>query len=187
MEYLCRYPDDSFDRYWFPEGVNSTFVNTSPTPLQLLRNVSTIIDKGRSSYPPPAVLETALTTANRMRISFPDTISRGYLALYWAELDPTANNYSRQFDIRIPQYSKISGVNPYDSHGLDNASALIFTDLLEVNYLDMIIDPNSNTSLSLGPLVNALEFVELMQNEVALLTNDQDGELSILSLGVNFL
>jgi hypothetical protein len=40
--------------------------------------------------------------------------------------------------------------------------------------LDMIIDPNSNTSLLLGPLVNALEFVELMQNEVALLTNDQD-------------
>jgi hypothetical protein len=78
-------------------------------------------------------------------------------------------------------------VNPYDSHGLDNASGLIFPDLLEVNYLEMIIDPNSNTSVSLGPLVNALEFVELMQNEVALLTNDQDGELSILSLGVNFL
>jgi hypothetical protein len=79
-------------------------------------------------------------------------------------------------------------MNPYQSGpGLDNISAVIFLDLLEVNYLDMIIDPYSNTSVSLGPLVNALEFCELMQNEVALLTNDQDGELSIFSLSVNFL
>ncbi|CAK9872486.1 unnamed protein product [Sphagnum jensenii] len=172
---LVRYPDDSFDRYWFPEGVNSTFVNTSTTPLQLLRNVSTIIDKGRWGYPPPAVLETALTTTNRMGISFPDTISRGYLALYFAELVPTANNYSRQFEIRIPQASARAVVNPYNlAGGLDTTLAGLFDDLLEVNYVDMIIDPNSNFSVSLGPLVNALEFCELMQNEVALLTNDQD-------------
>jgi hypothetical protein len=182
MEYLCRYPDDNFDRYWFPEGVNSTFVNTSTTPLQSLSNVSVIIEKVRWSYPPPAVLETALTTTNRMGISFPDTISRGYLGLYFAELDPTANNYSRQFEIRITQASTSQVINPYNSAGgLDTSSGLIFYDLLEVNYLDMIIDPYSNTSVSLGPLVNALEFCELMQNEVALLTNDQDGELSIFS------
>jgi hypothetical protein len=187
MEYLCRYPDDSFDRYWFPEGVNSTFVNISTTPLQSLSNVSVIIDGAGPSYPPPAVLETALTTTNSMRISFPDTISRGYLGLYFAELDPTANNYSRQFEIQIPQASESAVINPYKSAGLDNISGVIFLDLLEVNYFDMIIDPYSNTSVSLGPLVNALEFCELMQNEVALLTNDQDGELSIFSLSVNFL
>jgi hypothetical protein len=187
MEYLCRYPDDSFDRYWFPEGVNSTFVNISTTPLQSLSNVSVIIDGAVTSYPPPAVLETALTTTNSMRISFPDTISRGYLGLYFAELDPTANNYSRQFEIQIPQASESAVINPYKSAGLDNISGVIFLDLLEVNYFDMIIDPYSNTSVSLGPLVNALEFCELMQNEVALLTNDQDGELSIFSLSVNFL
>lgn len=188
MEYLCRYPDDSFDRYWFPEGVNSTFVNISTTPLQSLSNVSVIIDGAVWSYPPSAVLETALTTTNSMRISFPDTISRGYLGLFFAELDPTANNYSRQFEIQIPQASESTVMNPYQSGpGLDNISAVIFLDLLEVNYLDMIIDPYSNTSVSLGPLVNALEFCELMQNEVALLTNDQDGELSIFSLSVNFL
>jgi hypothetical protein len=117
-----------------------------------------------------------------MGISFPDTISRGYLGLYFAELDPTANNYSRQFEIRIPQASTSQVINPYKSTGgLDTLDELIFLDLLEVNYLDMIIDPYSNTSVSLGPLVNALEFCELMQNEVALLTNDQDGELSIFS------
>jgi hypothetical protein len=71
--------------------------------------------------------------------------------------------------------------------GLDTSSVLIFVDLLEVNYVEMFIDSYSNTSGSLGPLVNALEVCELMQNEVALLTNDQDGELSIFSLSVNFL
>jgi hypothetical protein len=186
MEYLCRYPDDSFDRYWFPEGVNSTFVNTSTPPLRSLSNVSVIIDKHPYIYP-PAVLETALTTTNGMGISFPDTISRGYLGLYFAELDPTANNYSRQFEIRISQASASQVMNPYNSVGKDTFCGVIFYDLLEVNYLDMIIDPYANDSVSLGPLVNALEFCELMQNEVALLTNDQDGELSIFSLSVNFL
>jgi hypothetical protein len=188
MEYLCRYPDDSFDRYWFPEGVNSTFVNNSTTPLQSLSNVSVIIDGAFWSYPPPAVLETALTTRSSMRISFPDTISEGYLGLYFAELDPTANNNSRQFEIQIPQASINETINPYNlAGGLDTLSVGIFYDLLEVNYVDRINDPYANVSVSLGPLVNALEFYELMQNEVALLTNDQDGELSIFSLSVNFL
>jgi hypothetical protein len=40
--------------------------------------------------------------------------------------------------------------------------------------VDMIIDPYSTTSRPLGPLVNALEFCEFLQNEVARLTNDQD-------------
>jgi len=185
MEYLCRYPDDIFDRYWFPEGVNSTFVNMSTTPLQSLSNVSVIIDKFPLHFP-PVVMETALTTKNSMRISFPDTISEGYLGLYFAELDPTANNYSRQFEIQIPQTARVV-INPYLAGGFDNSSPLTFLDLLEVNYFDMIIRPYSNTSVALGPLVNALEFSELMQNEVALLTNDQDGELSIFSLSVNFL
>jgi hypothetical protein len=188
MEHLCRFPDDSFDRYWFPEGVNSKFVNISTTPLQSLSNVSVIIDGAVWSYPPPAVLETALTTTNSMRISFPDTISEGYLGLYFAELDPTANNYSRQFEIKIPQALESQVMNPYNlAGGLDTVYVLIFYDLLEVNYVEMMIDPYSNTSGSSGPLVNALEFCELMQNEVALLTNDQDGELSIFSLSVNFL
>jgi hypothetical protein len=172
---LVRYPDDSFDRYWFPEGVNSTFVNISTPPLQSLSNVSVIIENASRYYSPPAVLETALTTRKSMRLSFPDTISRGYLALYFAELDPTANNYSRQFDIQIPQASERFVMNPYlMAPGLDTSFELIFYDLLGVNYLDMIIAPYSNTSVSLGPLVNALEFCELMQNEIALLTNDQD-------------
>jgi hypothetical protein len=79
-------------------------------------------------------------------------------------------------------------MNPYNlAGGLDTVYVLIFYDLLEVNYVEMMIDPYSNTAASSGPLVNALEFCELMQNEVALLTNDQDGELSIFSLSVNFL
>ncbi|KAH9566908.1 hypothetical protein CY35_03G001700 [Sphagnum magellanicum] len=171
---LVRYPDDIFDRYWFPEGVNSTFVNMSTTPVQSLTNVSVIIDNYPLNFP-PAVMETALTTKNSMRISFPDTISEGYLGLYFAELDPTANNYSRQFKIQIPQTSETQVINPYNFAGsLDNSSGFVFSDLVEVNYFDMIIDPYSNNSVALGPLVNALEFCELMQNEVALLTNDQD-------------
>ncbi|CAM6054766.1 unnamed protein product [Sphagnum tenellum] len=174
-EFGVLFPDDSFDRYWFPEGVNSTFVNISTTPLQSLSNVSVINDGALWSYPPPAVLETALTTTNSMRISFPDTISEGYLGLYFAELDPTANNYSRQFEIKIPQALESQVMNPYNlAGGLDTVYVLIFYDLLEVNYVEMMIDPYSNTSGSSGPLVNALEFCELMQNEVALLTNDQD-------------
>ncbi|CAK9235993.1 unnamed protein product [Sphagnum troendelagicum] len=179
---LVRFPDDSFDRYWFPEGVNSTFVNISTTPLQSLSNVSVINDFAIWSYPPPAVLETALTTTNSMRISFPDTISEGYLGLYFAELDPTANNYSRQFEIKIPQAFESLVMNPYNlAGGLDTVYVLIFYDLLEVNYVEMMIDPYSNTAASSGPLVNALEFCELMQNEVALLTNDQDAYIDQLA------
>jgi hypothetical protein len=57
-------------------------------------------------YPPEAVMRTALTdTSGNITISFPDTNSyEGYMSLYFAELDPTANATSRIYYAKIPLF-----------------------------------------------------------------------------------
>ncbi len=183
----CRYPDDVYDRYWFPvKASNSTFVqSTNSSGLQILmtnRSVLPMTDNGED-FPPDAVMRTALTDTNgNMTISFPDMNSyEAFMSFYYAELDPTANGTSRNYYVSTSSFP-LTLVNPFLNKTNSNLNAYSIPNVLTSgNFLysegwNILLYPDPTSPL--GPLVNALEFLE-SENQMAPLTNLQDGELII--------
>jgi hypothetical protein len=178
----CRFPDDDYDRYWFPvQKSNTTLVQSTDSGLQNLTSNHSILPMSVNGfdYPPDAVLRTALTdTAGNMTINLTaDTNSyQAYLSLYYAELDPTANATSRNYYVLVPEFV------PFLLNPILNETNGLFPDAFSFyfpyygNGLDIFLyrDPTS----PLGPLVNALEFFKL-GDQMVTLTNLQDGELII--------
>jgi hypothetical protein len=149
-----------------------------------------VTDNG-NDYPPDAVMRTALTDTNgNMTIYFPDTNSyEAYMSFYYAELDPTANATSRNYYVAT-SYNNVYLVNPilnqsnsYSDNGYYYPNVLTSGVFLYTEgwYTLLYPDPTS----PLGPLVNALEFLEL-KNLMAPLTNLRDGELIIWVLVLVF-
>jgi hypothetical protein len=177
---IIRFPDDAYDRYWFPvQKSNSTFVQSTDSGLQNLminHSILPISDNG-FDYPPDAVMRTALTdTSGNMTIYFPDTNSySAYLSLYFAELDPTANATSRNYYVLVSGY--LYGlVNPFVNQTSNPPDALFVPDVYYSPGWDIVLYPDPTSPL--GPLVNALEFLEV-GDQMVTLTNPQDGELII--------
>ncbi len=184
----CRYPDDVYDRYWFPvQGSNSTFVqSTSISGLQNLttnRSILPMTDKGED-FPPDAVMRTALTDTNgNMTIFFPDDNTYGaFMSLYYAELDPTANDTSRNYYV-TPYGSYPYLLNPivnqsntYLNNDYNPPNALTHFSFTYSEGWNILLYPDPSSPL--GPLVNALELLEF-ENSMKTLTNFQDGELII--------
>ncbi len=178
----CRYPDDVYDRYWFPvQGSNSTFVqSTSHSGLQILMTNHSVlpITVNGIDYPPDAVMRTALTdTSGNITIYFPDTNNYlAYLSFYFAELDPTANATSRNYYVLVPD-SYPTLINPLVDQTSNGPDGAFYPN---VDYYgdgwDIIVYPDPTSPL--GPLVNALEFLEV-RDQMVTLTNLQDGELII--------
>jgi hypothetical protein len=90
-------------------------------------------------------------------------------------LDATANATSRQFYAQLPGYATIY-FNP-----IVNASQFSVSDeSFEFTYYpgwDIVLYQNQTISSPLGPLVNALEVLELSTSTMAIRTNPEDGEL----------
>jgi len=129
-------------------------------------------------YPPDAVMRTALTdTSGNMTIYFPDTNRySAYLSFYFAELDPTANATSRNYYVLVPEYDP-SLVNPILNQTSNGPDGAFYPEVYYYgNGWDIIVYPDPTSPL--GPLVNALEFLEVVDQMVTL-TNLQDGELII--------
>jgi hypothetical protein len=142
-----------------------------------------------NDYPPEAVMRTALTDTNgNMTIFFPDMNSyEAHLSFYYAELDPTANSTSRNYYIISPDSDPLL-VNPFlnkSSTDLYNniPNVITFTFFLYTQGWNILLYPDPTSPL--GPLVNALEFVEI-GNQMATLTNLRDGELIIWVLVLVF-
>jgi hypothetical protein len=185
----CRYPDDVYDRYWFPvQGSNSTFVkSTNFSGVQSLmtnKSVLPMTDNGEH-FPPDAVMRTALTDTNgNMTILFPDLNTyEAFVSFYYAELDPTANNNSRNYYVApySPYGSSPYLVNPIlneSNTGYNLPNALTYGIFEYSERWNILLYPDDPPS-PLGPLVNALEFLEYESILMAPLTNLQDGELII--------
>ncbi len=178
----CRFPDDDYDRYWFPvQKSNATLVQSTDSGLQNLTTNHSILPPSVNGfdYPPDAVMRTALTdTTGNMTINFPaDTNSYPvYLSLYYAELDPTANVTSREYYVLPSEFYYPSFVNPILNLTSNYPDALLL-DFYYFGYgLDILLYPDPTSPL--GPLVNALEFLKV-GDQMAKLTNLQDGELII--------
>jgi len=168
---IYRYPGDIVDHYWFPIKSNSSYVQSTAQVEAL--NATGIVNV---TFPPNAVMNTALTTNGTMTINIPFTSTyTWFMTLYLAELNPNASNSSREFYVEIPGYSPTWLVNPLvDGGGLGG--------VLEPEYFGIVsyyvsLFKNQSISTALGPLVNALEIFELSQNQSAILTNDQDSKL----------
>jgi hypothetical protein len=180
----CRYPDDDFDRYWFPiQGSNLTFIR-STSPLQSLV-ASKIVgpNNNLSGNPPETVMDTALTSSGNITITFPDNYSYEYiLSFYYAELNSTANASSRKFYLEVPgSFTGDILLNPYSngSNRVFNAEVELYWYVVYTPGTDIVLYPDQTVSSPLGPIVNALESWEISTNFMATMTNDLDGELLI--------
>ncbi|KAH8970054.1 hypothetical protein BDL97_02G066900 [Sphagnum fallax] len=175
---LVRYPDDEFDRYWFPiQGSNSTFIQ-STSPLQSLVASKTVwLSNGFPGTAPETVLESALTSSGNITFTFPDDYSYHFiLSFYCAELNSTANASSRNFYIEVPGTPGDYLLNPYSngSNSVFNAIEVIFWDLLYTPGTDIVLYPDQTVSSPLGPIANALEIWQISTNSMAPVTENQD-------------
>jgi hypothetical protein len=140
---------------------------------------------------PQAVIDTALTTTNgnitNMTILLPDNYAyQAVVICYFAELNATASNTSRQFYAQAPEFSTVV-FNP-----LVNASEL-FSALYETygpfDYFvgwDITLYQDQTIYSPLGPSVNALEVLEISESVMAILTNREDCELLFCLLSTSF-
>jgi hypothetical protein len=137
------------------------------------------IDQNRISPDliPEAVIDTALTTKNgnttNITIFLPDNYAyQAFVIFYYAELNATANATSRQF------YSEELGfettlLNPHLFSASYESSGPFEYDYGW--YINLYQDQTIYSPL--GPLVNALEVLEISESVMAILTNREDGEL----------
>jgi hypothetical protein len=174
----CRYPDDIYDRYWYPQGSNSTFLESTTPPPQILTNHSIDQNIISSDVIPAAVIDTALTTTGgNITILFPDNYSyEAFAIFYYAELDATANATSRQFYAQLPEFATIL-FNPIVNASQFSVPSESLGPFAYYAGWDIFLYQDQTISSPLGPLVNALELLELSENMMAKLTNPKDGEL----------
>ncbi|KAH8942289.1 hypothetical protein BDL97_14G091000 [Sphagnum fallax] len=165
---IIRYPGDIVDHYWFPIKSNSSYVQ-STAQVEALTATGIV----NTTFPPKAVMNTALTTNGTMTINIPYTQAYIWFStLYLAELNPNASNSSREFYVRVPGYNDTLEVNPlFDVGGLGGVFDIEYSGIVPP-YISLF--KNQSISTAFGPLVNALEIFELSQNLSAILTNEQD-------------
>ena len=189
----CRYPTDPYDRYWYPEGVGSSYLNTTTSPLKELTSTHSISNPysfSGSDYPAPiAVLQTAVATVSgTLSIHYlppgtNQTVKLPFSILHFVELDPNANLTSREFDIQIPSwvstYENTYNITP------DHPSAFEY-DVKTFQETDYSMGPTSTfdlipTATSIwGPILNALE-VFAVSDPATSKTVERDCEFPIIS------
>jgi hypothetical protein len=104
---------------------------------------------------------------------------------YYAELDATANATSRQFYIELPGY-ETTFINPIVNASQFSVNYQWYLDLPYVAGLDIVLYQDQTIYSPLGPLVNALEVLEISENIMTILTNHEDGELLFCLLSAGF-
>jgi hypothetical protein len=183
----CRYPDDIYDRYWYPEGSNSTFLESATPPPQILTTNHNIQNNISPVGIPEAVIDTALTTTGgNITIIFPDDYTyTAVVIFYYAELDATANATSRQFYIQAPEFITYV-INPIVNASQFSANYLGYVGFDYVAGWDIVLYQDQTIYSPLGPLVNALEVLEFSENLMTILTNHEDGELLFCLLSTGF-
>lgn len=196
----CRFPSDSTDRYWLPEGPNSNLLQ-STAALQILTTNNTVFNfsynfNDRTSQPPSTVMQTAITTTNQMTVNLGEVSNALFhLNLYFAELDPHPNVTSRLFGVNVPNtyddntlYTPIQldlfNTSPptpfivdYETWGSYEAYSYVNKEVLDNVTAVMTIELYPLAGTSMGPLLNGLEYYDIIPvlNWTLLVTN-QEGE-----------
>jgi hypothetical protein len=134
-------------------------------------------------FPPPAVMDTALTTNGNLTITIQPTRSYiWFMTLFLAELNSSAT-ITREFYVEVPGYPTLQ---PVDLSTYANASEVV-----ELEYYGTVPDSVSlftdqTSATPWGPLVNAMEIFEVSENQMAILTNQQDSKSLTKSQNANF-
>jgi len=138
---------------------------------------------------PEAVIDTALTTTNgnitNITILLPDNYAyQALVNFYYAELNATANATSRQFYVQVPDYETVFLSPLVNTSQLFSASFLPYGPLDYFAGWDIILYQDQTIYSPLGPLVNALEVLEISESVMATLTNREDGESLFCHLSI---
>ncbi len=159
----CRYPYDVYDREWQNDiqQVNpiSSFAINTTTPV----NVSSPRD-----MVPELVMQSAESwpRGQGLNLTLPYLASFNrdyYVAFYFAEIDPLAQNQTRVFDMVLNQgpsedyYLNISVVSL--AGGMYMATELLGTNVTFNSSGNIQLIPHADSQL--GPILNALELFEL--------------------------
>jgi hypothetical protein len=164
---------------------NSSYVNSSA-------QVEALSATGLSwtqMIPPPAVMNTALATNGDMTISIPFTHSYiWFMTLFLAELNATPTGVSvasssQQFSVEVPGYIPTSQLVDSLATGGNYSQVVEFEYCGKVPDFVRLLQINSFNS---GPFVNAMEIFEVSENQMAILTNQQDSKSSTKSQNANF-
>jgi len=158
---------------------NSSYVNSSA-------QVEALSGSGLSwtqTFPPPAVMNTALTTNGDMTISIPHSYT-WFMTLFLAELTPISEGFvatiSRGFTVEVPGYSPTWP----SLAAIGNEPEVV--ELKYYGTVPLFVSLLQGTAAPWGPLVNAMEIFEVSENQMAILTNQQDSKSSTKSQNANF-
>jgi hypothetical protein len=100
------------------------------------------------------------------------------MRLFFAELNPTTSATTRQFYVGLPDNDNRL-INPFTTPLPHQTVEEDYSGTVP-NFVLLFRNQTISATLA-GPLVNAMEIFELSQNQMAILTNEQDGKLSTQS------
>ncbi|KAH9558505.1 hypothetical protein CY35_06G012500 [Sphagnum magellanicum] len=167
---VVRYPDDPYDRLWLgATNPTATAINTSIT-------ISTTAGGGPTDRAPGLVLQTAEvwppgTTGSLSLTDLTPNNSVFYLAAYFAEIDPRAQNESRIFDLVL------NGVITYADASVKDKiipNEVVLYAAFEVAGTELLLNSSSTLTFvphpnsTLGPFLGASEIYQ--KNQVQALT-----------------
>ncbi|KAH6821642.1 Leucine-rich repeat family protein [Perilla frutescens var. hirtella] len=170
---MIGYPDDQFNRYWEPYGGNSVFQSTSA-------NVSVA---GIWNLPPSKVFQTGLVKSladQPLELLWPPSplplpIRYYYIALYFADIDQTSfSGSSRMLDVTINGVTHINNLNVIP------AGVAVFVNKWPLAGLtNLTLSPSPGSSV--GPVINAAEAFEVLQNGGKTLSRDAIAMINLRS------
>lgn len=158
--FICRYPDDPFDRFWEPFVDNKHAIAANA-------NVSV---SGFWNLPPSKIFETALATeqGKSMELIWPPVLlssSRYYIALYFADTPESSPGGLRVFDIIINgmPYFRNLNVTP-------DGAAVFATQWPLAGATNITLNPAAGSKK--GPLINGGEIFQVLELGGRTLTRD---------------
>lgn len=148
-----RYPDDPFDRIWRP----TLIPEPAPNPISSAANISSY---NSTVTVPLQVLQTALTSSERLEFSHDNLESKNYnytIVLYFLELnDSVRNPGQRVFDIYINGEKK---QEKFDILAGGSNYARVVLNATAIGSLNLTLDRGSTWS-EFGPICNAYEIFQ---------------------------
>ncbi|RZR91166.1 hypothetical protein BHM03_00019230 [Ensete ventricosum] len=171
--YMCRYPDDAYDRFWTP---------FSNLPYWFNINSSETIQRnpGDEFQVPGAVMATAVTPSDNTSLLLLMSSKPGpvrpeyYVYMHFADFDAPSPNRTRLFDVYVNNELEASNFQP--NYLLSTHISLTYDLRPAVEY---DIDLNHTGGSTLPPILNAIEIYTLLSLPDTT-TYENDGSLSWL-------
>ena len=174
MTWLCRYPDDPYDRLW-----NVALYGNGSIPVSgdaIFGEQILLLDK-----PPPAVLRNAITATTpnasiELLMGFPSYEINVYINWYFSEVTRLGAGQNRSFRIFKDNKSYSEPILPP------------YGNCVEMWVSEITVSSNTTFSLvptnvsTLPPLINALEIFRIPVDKLTDGTNNKDGKKFALSV-----